>query len=328
MKRAMRQWQRPPRAEPSVLRCAVKTSLLIGMSVLGLGCRQTAHAEEAESFVTVARVHCQPATTATFRDVRTLRGTVVAAPDRDAVVSPQIAGRLRAVDVREGDTVTAGQVIAEVDSQAMADALTQPRAQLAQAEATEHNAALYADRTQHLFTRGIAARQEADDASSRREQATSAVSASQAGVNVAARNVSRASVRAPIAGVVLHVTRHTGELVDGTPATPVAEIADPASLEILTHAPPADLIYLHAEQHADVRFDAIPGRTFAAAVQAVAPSIDAQSGMGTVRLALTATENRPPFGLLGVADVIVGERTGRVFVPPSALRGADGTTCR
>src|SRR5439155_1365525 len=83
-------------------------------------------------------------------DARALRGTVVAAPDHDAVVAPQVPGRLLRVVVREGDAVASGAVVAEVESQLARDALVQAQAQLAQAEAQARNAGLILARAEHL----------------------------------------------------------------------------------------------------------------------------------------------------------------------------------
>ena len=299
---------------------------ILAALVAATACRNDRGEDEHSVGVTAARVHCEQASAATVHDVRTVRGTVAAAPDRDAVVSAQVPGRVRRVVVREGDTVRAGDLVAEVETQSIADALTQARAQLQQAQAGARNAGVFADRTEHLFARGIAARQESDDAAARREQANAAVTAARAGVDLAARNLERAGVRAPIAGSVLHVIRHAGELVDGTSGTPLLEIADPSSLELLVHAAPADLIELHAGQLADVQFDALPGRTFHGSVRVVAPAIDVATGMGAVRLALDAAESRPPFGLLGVARISVGEHSAPVVVPSGALRNAGAET--
>ncbi len=288
------------------------------------GCHSTASTEH-EPAMLPAMVHCEPLTRARVEDLRTLRGNVVPQPDHDATVSPQVSGRILRVLVREGDEVRADAVIAEIESQPLHDALTQARAQLTTARAQEHNASVGLTRSQRLFDRGIAARQEVDDATARLGESGAAVSAARAAVDVATRNVARASVRAPIAGTVVRVLRRAGELVDGTPATPVLEIADPSALEFLATAAPLDLVALQRDQPATLRFDALRELTFAASVRAIAPAIDAASGLGSVRLALAPSNRRPPLGLYGTAAVAVGAHDA-VLAPAGALRGASGAT--
>ena len=50
---------------------------------------------------------------------------------------------------------------------------------------------------------------------------------------MARRQLERTTVRSPLSGVVLHVFRKSGELVDGTPATPILEVGDPSALELV-----------------------------------------------------------------------------------------------
>lgn len=289
------------------------------VAALLLGCHQASSTPGAPPAI---GVRCASVERVALQETRTLRGTVVAAPDRDAVVAPQVPGRLVRVLVREGDPVPLGATIAQVENQPLQDALVQARAHLAQAEAAAQNAELAYNRSQHLYERGISARQEVDDATARRSDTQSAVTAARAAVASAALNVERATVRSPIAGVVVRLMRRAGELVDGTPTTPVLEIADPQALELLASAAPSDLVFLRSGQRGEVRFDALPGHRMAAVVRAVSPAVDPVSGVGSVRLTLSADTIRPPFGLFGAVTVETGQRTGVLVVPAAALRSA------
>ncbi len=265
---------------------------------------------------------CVPALRATLVETRSIRGTVASAPDHQAVVSAQVAGRITRVRVREADAVRAGDIVAVVESATLQDALTQARAAEAQARAGARNAGTSLTRIEYLFGRGIVARQEVDDARTRRDQADGAVAQAHAMTETAARNVSRAELRAPLTGVVVRVIRQAGEVVDGTPATPVLEIADPTDLELQGAAPPADLVALRAGQTARVRFDALPGRVLMATVRAVSPSVAVNTGVGVVRLALDTHEGTVPLGLYGTADVSTGEHPDATVVPSEAIRNS------
>jgi RND family efflux transporter MFP subunit len=274
----------------------------------------------------IARVRCAAAETTRLSRSASLRGTVAAAPDRDAVVSPQVSGRLLRVLVREGDPVKQGALLAEVESQPLRDALRQAQALLAQAKAAREAAAAAATREEHLYERGINARQTFEAAHAALGQSSAAVAFAGAQVDVARQNVSRSLVRAPIAGVVVRLLRRVGEVVDGTPATPVMEIADPASLELAASAPASDLVLLAVGQESSITFDALPGHSFAAAVRSVSPSVDTTTGVGSVRLAILGKQEiRPPLGLLGNASVTLGAPRDAVVVPASAVRNAGGS---
>jgi RND family efflux transporter MFP subunit len=267
-------------------------------------------------------VHCVPAVQVTLRDLRTLRGTVVAAPGYDAVIAPQIPGRLLKVARREGECIRRGEVVAEVESQPTQDALLKAEANMRQAECAAQNADVTATRTTQLFAEGLIPRQQVDDSQARFTAAVATVDSARASVDVAARRVAWARVRSPMDGVIVRIMRHAGELVDGTYATPVMEIADPKMLEFLATASPRDLIALRQGQPAAAHFDALSGDTFSLKVRAVAPSVDLTTGVGSVRLSLLDSTARPPLGLFGVTTVDVGASRLAIVVPPGVLRNA------
>ncbi|MGB8221046.1 MAG: efflux RND transporter periplasmic adaptor subunit [Polyangiales bacterium] len=272
----------------------------------------------------VARVHCVPVEIRQWSETRSLRGTVAPLPDRDAIVSAQVPGRLLRVLVREGDMVERGAVLAEVESRPSRDALRQAEALLEQARAQHEAAELAATREEHLFERGISARQSFEAARAAEGQADGAIALATAQVDVARQNVERATVRAPIGGVVVRLSRRVGEVVDGTPTTPIMEIADPTSLELAASVSASTLVSLRAGQVATVSFDALPGRTFSASVRTVSPAVDPMTGVGSVRLSLETAESPIPIGILGTAEVQVGAAQSVDVVPATAVRSAGG----
>ena len=102
----------------------------------------------------------------------------------------------------------------------------------------------------------------------------------------ARRQVERATVRSPLEGVVVRVLRRPGELVDGTPATPIMEVADPEQLELVADVPAADLVRVTRGAEATVRVPALPRRPGPGTVAAVSPAVDRATGLGTVRVSI------------------------------------------
>ena len=271
------------------------------------------------------KVKCAEAVRHAVAEVVELRGTVSPLPDRDAQIAPQVAGRIVRVAVREGDKVTAGQLVAQIDSGPLADQTKEADAVLAKTRAESKNAQSTLARVERVFEHGIAARQEVDDASARAASAKAAEAEAEAAAQRAHRQLDRASVRSPLAGVVLKVMRHSGELVDGTPATPVVEVGDPSKLELVSDAPAQDLVRLAAGDAATVTVAALPGRTFKGTVSIVAPAVDRTSGLGSVRIALDLSDGpAPPVGVYGSARIVSGKPHEGVVVPAAAIRNAIG----
>ena len=288
-----------------------------------LGCH--AKADEPEHRAP-QKVHCVAPENQSIVDLRNLRGTVVAAPDRDAIVSSQVAGRLLRVRVREGDVVAAGAIVAEVEARPFSSALNQSEAQLAQARALREAAAATAAREAHLVESGLSSTQALENAKSSLAQANAGVAVASAQVDAARQGVERTVVRAPNAGVVVRLLRRVGEVVDGTTATSIVEIADPSTIELLASAPASDILLVQPGQHATITFAAFPGKSFEGLVRTISPAIDPQSGVGTVHLTLLPGDTHPPIGLLGQAAIIVGAPRTALVVPAAALRNGGGTS--
>ena len=129
-------------------------------------------------------------------------------------------------------------------------------------------------------------------------------------------------MRAPLSGVVLRTMRAPGDLVDGTPATPIVELGDPTKLNLLASAAPKELVQLALAQRGAVRFDALPGRTWDVEVKSISPMLDATTGVGSVRLSFDGTTTAPPIGLSGEARVEVGAVADALVIPSTAIRGS------
>lgn len=292
---------------------------LFSLVVLTLvGCKRPAE----QPVVALLQVRCVKVATETLAQSVSLRGVVEVAPGFHAMVASQAPGRVTSLLVQEGQRVEKGDVLAEIDARQVSDVALQAQAALAGAEAGVQNAKVSAERTNRLFERGIASRQEVDDANAKLLSLQAAADGARAAVEVAKRNIGFATVRAPLSGVVLRTLRAPGDLTDGTPATPIAEVGDPTRLNLLTHAAPDELVQLGLGQHGVVRFEALPGRTWELEVKSISPMIDATTGVGLVRLAFGPGPTLPPIGLSGEVKVEVGSLTDALTVPSTALRGS------
>ena len=137
------------------------------------------HAEPEEPEPGPISVRCAAPSARTVRDVRVLRGSTQLAPEHLARVAAQVAGRVQRLAVREGDTVTAGQVLATVETTPLRDQATAAQGGLAGARVGVASALATVARLEPLVAHGIAAQQELDDARARLAQARAAVAASQ-----------------------------------------------------------------------------------------------------------------------------------------------------
>ncbi len=282
-------------------------------------CRRDAQEQGQEQPVPV-EVRCVPATRRAVDMTTVLRGRVAAPPGGELPVASQVAGRIDRVTVHEGERVSAGSLLALIDGSASRDALRQADSALAQARSSDVNAAMTLDRTRQLVARGIAAKQELDDATARADQARAAVAAATAAADQARRTLSRVQVRSTFDGVVTRIWRGPGALVDGTSATPVVELASSAAAEFDVDVTERQLLQVEPGQRARIAL-ATGGDALDGTVRARSSALDPATGLGVVRIAL---DGAPPLtlGLFGAATLRLGTLDGALIVPAEAIRGA------
>jgi RND family efflux transporter MFP subunit len=271
------------------------------------------------------QVRCAPAQTRQLQDTIEIHGTIAPMPDRDALIAAQVPGRILRVLVREGDRILRGQALARIDDAALRDQAKQAEAQVARARAESTLAGSSRARTERVFERGIAARQELDESVARLSTAEATLAEARASAEIINRQLNRAVVSSPLAGVVLRVFRKSGELVDGTGATPIVEVGDPSRLELVGTATAADLVQSRVGAPASIEVPAIAKLHLLGVVAAVSPAIDRVTGLGVVRVSLTMDEGvAPPVGITATARLEVGPRRQATVIPSQALRATIG----
>ena len=292
---------------------------MVGLLVASAGCK---HGATAATDTRTVTVRCVKPTKEAVEDTVSLRGRIQPPPGGDLSVASQVAGRIVSVAVKEGDRITAGDVVASIDDAPARDAARQTDAALAQARAADVNAQATLERTRALVARGIAARQELEDATAKAEAARQAVAAAAAGSDLGRRTLGKVQVRSGLAGVVTKVFRGPGALVDGTAATPVLQLAGTAGAELVADVTQRELLQLAEGQAARGAVAGERGMALEGAVRSRPRSLDAVSGLGTVRVAITSEGvGDLPIGTFARVVVTTQRREGLV-VPVAAVRGA------
>ena len=208
--------------------------------------------------------------------VATSTGYVV--PQSLSKVGAKIPGRLARVMVKEGDTVKAGDIIAELEGadQRSAVAAAQSRVAVARASVETARANLAetrqrADRVRVLVQRQAMSRSELEDIEARQKVMTEAVRAAEAQVAAAQAEVEPLKVNlkerlilAPIDGTVITKPAMAGETVGPqlTGVANIAEIADFKSIVVEVDVPEARLGLIQVGGPAEIVLDAYPTRRY------------------------------------------------------------------
>jgi RND family efflux transporter MFP subunit len=209
-------------------------------------------------------------------------------PQLTSKVGPHDTGRLARVLVKEGDTVKAGQVLAEMETldQRSAVAAAMSRVAVAQARVETARATLAETRVKlsrerPLVEHGAESKSVLDDLVAQETSLDQQVKAAEA--DVAAAQAERATVGvslqqrtvlAPIDGTVVTKPMKPGEIANPGETTPIVELADFRSLLAEVDVPENRLASVHVGGPAEIILDAYPDRHYRGEVVELGKRVD------------------------------------------------------
>jgi RND family efflux transporter MFP subunit len=259
-----------------------------------------------------------------LQPVRITRGIPVTGTlkaTEQSLVRAKVAGEVRELRVREGQSVSAGQLIARIDPTDFEARVVEREAQLRSAAAQlEQAQRTFAQNTQ-LVERGFIARSALDNAASALEAATGARDAAQAQLASARKALADTAVVSPIGGVVAERFVQPGEKV--SPDTRILSIVDLSRIEIEAPVPAAEIAAVRPGQTVRLRIEGEreprEGRILRLGPSTAAGtrSIPVYIGIDNPGAALRA-------GQFAQGQLAVESRDGVIAVPESALRERAG----
>jgi HlyD family secretion protein len=262
-------------------------------------------------------------------------------PTNKVDVGSELSGLVDLVLVDENDKVSAGQVVARLDTSRLKDAIAQSQASLASAEAKQNQAeATLAESTASLnrlrevstLSGGkVPSRTEMETAEATLLRSQAEVSSAKAAVNQARAalssdqiNLSKASIRSPIEGIVLSRKVEPGQTVAASlqVATLFTIAKDLREMDLEVAVDEADVGKVKAGQHATFTVDAYPNRRYSAEVTRVAYGSTTSNNVVTYTTRLKVTNEdlslRP--GMTATAEIACVTRERALLVPNAALR--------
>ncbi|MBI9086646.1 MAG: efflux RND transporter periplasmic adaptor subunit [Desulfobacterales bacterium] len=252
------------------------------------------------------------------------------------VVAPKVSGRVERMPVHIADTVTRGQVVAELDNDEYVQAIAQARADLevaranlSEAESALENADLEFKRTASLLKRGIASDSEFD--AIRQGQ-----TAKQAKLKVAAAQVAKAESSLETANIRLGYTQVTAGWSGGEEDRVVAEryvdegqtVAANAPLLLIVELDPIigvvfvterDYARLAPGQSVSLTTDAYPGEAFAGRINRIAPVFRKATRQARIEMTVDNPRHRLKPGMFVRATVVLTRVPEATVVPEQAL---------
>lgn len=163
-----------------------------------------------------------------------------------AVVRAKVDGELKAIRFQEGQTIRAGQVLAELDARSFEAQLAQARGVLARDQAQLRNAQLDLQRYQDLLAKDSISRQQVDTQEALVRQLQAAVQIDQAQVDSAALQLSHTKVLAPISGRLGLKLADLGSVVRSGDANGLVTITQTQPIALVFAVPEANLAAINS----------------------------------------------------------------------------------
>jgi HlyD family secretion protein len=281
-------------------------------------------------------------------------------------VKSKANGIIKVLMADVGDAVREGQVLAELDKAELEAQVREAKAMVAggeanlqAAEAVEAKSRIEAanpeldfakrdyDRSQELFRQKIASQQALDDANRAYEmaknrkqlleasvltasaqvaQAQAQVAAAHAALDRAQENLSYATIRAPISGIVLTRNTEVGDAVSsilnmGSAATLMMTLGDISTVYIKGEVDEADISKAETNQSVRTKVESFPSESFEGVVKRIAPMGREQNNVTTfeVRVSISNPQGKLRANMTANAEIILEERKGALLIPEAAL---------
>lgn len=262
-------------------------------------------------------------------------------PTKSVDVGSELSGTLANVLVQENDYVKKGQLLAQLDTAKLKDAVTKSQAALAAAEAAvaqtqatvaEAKASLSRMRQVAELSGGkVPAKTELETAEAAVQRAVANEASARASVVQAhavlktdETNLAKGTIRSPVDGVVLMRKVEPGQTVVAAMTIPVlfTLAEDLAKMELQVKVDEADVGNVKLGQPASFTVSAWPGRTFPATIQRVGLGSTITDNVVTYKTVLTVRNDdlalRP--GMTATASIVTAQRENVLLVPNAALR--------
>ena len=262
-------------------------------------------------------------------------------PTRSVNIGSELSGTVKRVLVDVNDRIKAGQVLVELDTAKLVDQVTQSRAGLASAQAQQAQASATLKEARATLARfeevarlsggKVPSATELDTARAAVERAVASEAAARASVTEARAglattetNLSKASIRSPINGVVLSRSVDPGNAVAASlQAVTLFSVAeDLAQLKLDVAVDEADVGAVKVEQKATFTVSAFPTRRYPATINRVAFGSTKTDNVVTYTTTLNVDNSdlslRP--GMTAAATIVAKEAQGVLVVPNTALR--------
>lgn len=234
-------------------------------------------------------------------------------------LSFKVAGTVERINVKVGDKVRKGDILAEIDGKDYRLQVKDVEAGLEQAKAQAKNAVSQYERIVQLYENRNASRNDLDAARAGKESAEAAVESIEKKLELAKRQAGYTKLISPVDGAVASVMISENENIQ--PGYPVIGIQSGSNLEVEIAFPEILIAKIREGDEVEINFDALPGKKFSGTITEVGVS---STGLATTFPVTVTLKSRSEEIRSGMAAEVSfrfksSDKRERILVPPAAV---------
>lgn len=252
---------------------------------------------------------------------RTVAVSGLLQPLRQTILTAELEGRIDDVQVRAGDAVTKGQVLARMNIDDLASRVAESRANLAAARAQLDLAERTQKRNEELMAKNFISANSLDSSRSSLDAAREGLRAREAQLALTEQALPKAIVRAPLKGVVAERSVEVGQHV-GVNAR-LFSVVDLTELEFAAKVPVSDIGAITVGQTVSLTVEGKP-KLVSGKIERISPVADDASRMIPLYIRVANPDESLKGGMVVRGNIVTAGRTNTLSISDQALRDDNG----
>ncbi|HTP99618.1 MAG TPA: efflux RND transporter periplasmic adaptor subunit [Casimicrobiaceae bacterium] len=245
-------------------------------------------------------------------------------PVRQATVKAKVSGDVREITVRDGDPVTAGQLLVRVDTADLEAKLIERQGQLESARAQLALAQKTLSTNQKLLKQNFISQTAFDSSESNMNVTRGSVMSAEANVKLAQNAIKDALATAPLTGIVAKRHVQPGEKVAFD--TPLVTVVDLKDIELQAMVPAVDIPELKPGMNVDLTVDGFGERRFTGRIERINPATEPGTRAILVFVGIPNPNSELRGGMFATGRVALAASAPVLSLPAAAVRTEGGQT--
>ena len=246
-----------------------------------------------------------------------------------AYISTRIMGYITSINVKEGDRVNKGQLLATISNDDILAKRAQTEAMIAQAEAAYKNAQKDYDRFTALYKQQSASAKELDNITLQYQSAKAGLEAATQQRNEVNAMLSYTRLTAPFAGTVTQKLMDAGSMAN--PGIPILTIEQTGSYQVNASVPESEISLIKEGASVAINIDAIH-KMINGEISQISQSSENSGGQYLIKINIPDKEKQGLFAgmytniAIPVAPAVKTNVSGQVMVPVATIQNKDQLT--